>query len=199
MQGKSRLFSYLVFGLIVGLFMGCSTGPSFQDDSAYRATEREIQRTGAELAITGADISAGVDQIDQQASRVTEGLASIEAGITASSMGVDEKGIVLRQVAVTQGDAGILSEQVKTLHGDVDRLNAQLAHQRELGAALSEEHYKREAEGAKVKSELEEAHVKLAKTTGQRNLYLAIMIALAVGILAFIAIKVLRFLRVIPV
>jgi uncharacterized protein HemX len=78
-------------------------------------------------------------------------------------------------------------------------LNVQLARQREINAALSGEHDKREAAGAEVKEELTETKEKLAKAGGQRNLFLAIMIALALAIVGFIVIRVLRFLRIIPV
>jgi hypothetical protein len=196
-QRKSALFFVITFlGLL--LIMGCRSGPVYTADAEYRDIERESQQAGTALAITGAEIALGVDQIDQRAARVAEGLAGIEAAISGSSLADEEKGSLLRQVTIAQGEAGLLSNQVTVLHSDAERLNAQLARQRVLEAVLSEEHGRREAAAAGVQSELEETRLKLEKTAGQRNLYLVIMIILAVGILGFIAVKVLRFLRVIP-
>jgi hypothetical protein len=82
--------------------------------------------------------------------------------------------------------------------GDVERLKSQLARQRETEAALSAEHDKREAEGARVQAELAGVKESLAKTRGQRNTLAVLAVSLALAILAYIAIKVMRFFRVIP-
>ncbi|MDR1410641.1 MAG: hypothetical protein LBI91_00380, partial [Spirochaetaceae bacterium] len=78
-------------------------------------------------------------------------------------------------------------------------LNARLERQREIGAALSEEHDRREAEAAALGAELAATREKLAKTAGQRNLFLVILIALGLAAAGYAVFRALRFLRVIPV
>ncbi|MDR0586031.1 MAG: hypothetical protein LBG26_02205 [Treponema sp.] len=187
-------------GCLVALFcVGCHTGPSFHDDSEYRSVERDAKQAGTEIAITGTAIAADVDLVDEQAGRIVKELAGVETAISGSGLGEVEKSALLRQVSVAQAEAGVLAEQAAVTRVDVERLNVQLARQREINAALSGEHDKREAAGAEVKEELTETKEKLAKAGGQRNLFLAIMIALALAIVGFIVIRVLRFLRIIPV
>ena len=179
--------------------MGCHSGPAFTGDTAYRAIEREADRNSASLAVTGAGIAAGVERIDGHAERVELELDNLETAIRDSGLADTEKSALLRQAAAAQGETTALRGEVGILRGDTGRLNEQLAEQRNIAAAFSEEHDKREAAGAAVKAELADTKEKLAKAGGQRNLFLAIMIALALAIVGFIVIRVLRFLRIIPV
>jgi hypothetical protein len=91
-----------------------------------------------------------------------------------------------------------MSCQIAVLRSDAIRLNDQLAEQRAISSSLSAEHDNREAAASAVKAELEGKKEELAKVKGQRNLFLAIIIALGIGILGYIAFRVLRFLRIIP-
>jgi chromosome segregation ATPase len=193
------LFFAAVIIFNFGLYMGCHSGPSFHDDTAYRAIEREADRNSVELAITGADIAAEVERIDRQADRITGELAGIGTAIGNSGLADTEKGDLLRRVSAAQNEAGILRGQVETLQGDVDRLNLQLVRQRDIEAALSEEHGRREVAGAEVKEDLAATKEKLAKVSGQRNLAVAIAAALALAIIGVVVIRVLRFFRIIPV
>ncbi|MDR2797275.1 MAG: hypothetical protein LBB80_02935 [Treponema sp.] len=52
---------------------------------------------------------------------------------------------------------------------------------------------------AAVKAELEGTKEELAKVKKQRNLYLATLIAVCIGVFDYIAFRVLRFFRIIPV
>jgi hypothetical protein len=179
--------------------MGCLSGPAFTDDTAYRAVEREADRNSVELAITGADIAAGVDRIDGHATRIVGELSGVETAISGSSLGEAGKSTLLHQVSVAQAEASALVEQVVNTRADVEQLNVQLARQREINAALSEEHGKRESAGAEVKEALAATKEKLAEVSGQRNLAVVIAAALALAIIGYVVIRVLRFLRIIPV
>jgi chromosome segregation ATPase len=198
-QRKPGLFFVAVVFLGTGLYMGCHTGPAFYDDSSYRAIEREADRNSAELAITGADIAVRAERIDNHAERVKSELDSLGAVIGGSGLTDPEKGALLRQVAVAQNENAALQGEVGTLREDAGRLNAQLAEEREIRAALSDEHDRREAAVAEVKEDLAVAKEKLAKVSGQRNLAMAIAAALALAVIGYIVIRVLRFFRVIPV
>jgi chromosome segregation ATPase len=179
--------------------MGCHSGPVFTDDAAYRAIEREADRNDAELAVTGADIAAGVERVDGRAERIQTGLENLEAAIGGSTLGDAEKSTLLGQVAIAREEAATMRGEIGVLREDAGRLNTRLAEQRDINAALSEEHGRREAAAAAVKEDLTVAKEKLAKVSGQRNLAVAIAAALALAIIGYIVIRVLRFLRVIPV
>jgi chromosome segregation ATPase len=198
-QRKQGLFFYSVCWLACGLYMGCHSGPVYTDDSAYRAIERESQRRDTELAVTGSNIAAGVDQIDRQAGRIVEELSDVETAISGSSLGEAEKNALLRQVSVAQAEAGELTEQVTSTRADVEQLNVQLAQQREINTELSAEHNRREAAAAVIMGELVDTREKLVRVSGQRNVAMVITVALALAIIGFIVIRVLRFLRIIPV
>ncbi|MHB9292512.1 hypothetical protein Holit_01610 [Hollandina sp. SP2] len=109
-----------------------------------------------------------------------------------------EKEALLHQVTEVQEAAVALSLEANILRKDAGRLNDQLAEQRELNAALSVEHDKREVAGAAVEEELEGMKEELAKVKGQRNLCLVILIAIFIGALGYIGFRVLRLLRIIP-
>jgi hypothetical protein len=149
--------------------------------------------------VTGAEIAAGVGRIGRQADRTAEELSGLEGMIRGSSLGEADKSALLRHVSAAQAEAGVLAGEVARTGTDVERLNAQLARQREISAALSEEHDRREADGAAVKEELAVTKEKLAKTAGQRDLAIAVAAALALGVIGYAAIRVLRFLKIIPV
>jgi Skp family chaperone for outer membrane proteins len=98
---------------------------------------------------------------------------------------MEEGAALAGQAAATMADAGLLASQ--------------LGRQREISAALSAEHDRRDAEAAALEAELADTRERLAKTAGQRNLFLAVIIALGLAVAGYAAIRVLRFLRVIPV
>jgi chromosome segregation ATPase len=198
-QGKQNLFNYFFVFFVALFFLGCRSGPSISDDSAYRAIERDADRNSADLAITGANIAARAERIDTQAERVAAELDSLGAAISGSTLGDPEKGALLGRVAAAQDEAAALHGEAGRLREDAGRLSAQLAEQRNINAALSEEHDRREAASAEVKEDLAVTKEKLAKVSGQRNLAVAIATALALAIIGYIVIRVLRFLRVIPV
>jgi chromosome segregation ATPase len=197
-QRKSGLFFLVVVFLSAGLYLGCHSGPSYHDDSGYRAIEREADRNNVELTVTGVDIAADVERLDSHAERVKSELDGLGVVILDSNLEDAEKSALFHQVAVAQREAEALRDEVGILREDAGRLNAQLAEQREISAALSDKHDKREAAGAEVKAELAVTKEKLVKVSGQRNLAVAVAIALALAIIGFIVIRVLRFLRIIP-
>jgi hypothetical protein len=185
--------SYYLAGYLVVLFcVGCHTGPSFRDDTAYRAIERESDRNSAGLAVTGAGIAAGVERVDGHAERVQTSLENLTTMIDNSGLEDAEKSALLRQAVVAQEEAAALRGEVGILREDTGRLNAQLAEQREISAALSAEHDKQEAAASAVRIELEATKEELAEVKGQRNTFLAILITAGVVVVLFIVFKVLR-------
>jgi septal ring factor EnvC (AmiA/AmiB activator) len=197
-QRKARLSYYFACWFIAGLCLGCHSGPVFTDD-AYRAIEREADRNISALAVTGADIAAGVGRIDDRAARVQSELNSLETAIGESGVPEGGKSALLLHASIAREETAALTREVSVLRQDTGRLNEQLAEQREIAAALSEEHDRRETAGAEAKEDLAVTKEKLAKVSGQRNLAVVIAAALALAIIGYIVIRVLRFLRVIPV
>ena len=199
MQRKPRLFFIVLAWLACGLLAGCHSGPVFTDDAAYRAIERKADRNSASLAVTGTGIAAGAERIDGHAERVEVELDTLEAAIRDSGLADTEKEPLLYRVAVVQEENTALRGEVGILREDAGRLNAQLAEQRKIDAALSEEHDKRETAAAVVQIELEGTKEELAAAKGRCNLYLVILIAVGIAVLGYAAFRVLRFLRGIPV
>jgi hypothetical protein len=179
--------------LCVLLVAGCQSRPIIIDDAPYRSIERQVHQTSTSLAIIGADIAAGVDRIDHQAARVISGVDGLGAAIGGSGLDDTGKEALLHQVAGVQREADTLMDQVAVLRKDAGRLNDQLAEQRELNTALQVEHDRREAAAATVQREVEAT---LAKVKGQCNLYLAILLAVGIGVLGYIALRVFRILLV---
>jgi chromosome segregation ATPase len=198
-QRKSGLFFVIVIFLSAGFYLRCHTGPPYQEDSDYRAIERDADRNRINLALTGTDLADGVERIDRQTARIKSELEGLGVAIDGSGLEDSEKETLLTHVAVVQKETAALRCEVITLRKAAERLNNQLAEQREISATLSVEYDRREAAGTEVKVELEGTKEELAKVRGQRNLYLAIFIAVCLGILGYIAFRVLRFLRIIPV
>jgi hypothetical protein len=86
---------------------------------------------------------------------------------------------------------------------ETEKLNQQLAGERETTRRQGDIFEQREAawQTAVSERETENAVLKVdnAKLTGQRNMTFVIAIALALVIVGYIVIRVLRFLRIIPV
>jgi hypothetical protein len=179
--------------------VGCAAGPSYRGDESYRAIERKADRNSAELAVTGAAIAAGAERIEGHAERVVSELDGLEAAIGGSSLGDAEKGPLLLRADAAQAEAAALAVEAAALRKNAALLNGQLAEERKIRAALSQEHDRREAATAEAKENLAVAKEKLAKVSGQRNLAVLIAAALALAIIGHIVIRALRFLRIIPV
>jgi chromosome segregation ATPase len=196
---NSRVLVAVAGVLALGFCVGCAAGPSYRGDTNYRAIERDADRNSAGLSATGAAIATDVERIAGHAARVVSELGGLEAAILDSSLGATEKGPLLLRAETAKEEATALASEVATLRENAGRLNDQLVEEREINAALSREHDKREAAAAEVKKDLAVAREKLAKVSGQRNLAVVIAAALALAIIGYIVIRVLRFLRVIPV
>jgi hypothetical protein len=146
------------------------------------------------LAVTGAAIAADAERIEAHAARVVSELDGLEAAIVGSSLGNAEKGTLLLRAATAQAEAAALAGEVVALRKDAALLNGQLAKEREINAALSAEHDRREAAGAAAWEELEGVKGQLAKARRQLSLCATLLVA-ALGWLVF---RLLRLLRVIP-
>jgi hypothetical protein len=129
-QGKSHLYFIALAWLACGLYMGCHSGPSFTDDTAYRAIEREADRNSTELALTGADIAAHVERIDDRAARVQSELINLKTGIGESTLPGDEKSALLLHTSRAREESGALIQEVSQLRENTRRLNDQLVEQR---------------------------------------------------------------------
>jgi hypothetical protein len=186
---KKRDWLNLVFCIAVFLG-GCTTmgTPITPPPGAleYREVQSEIQRQQVELAITGTTIEA--DSRD-----IVEGLTSVE---TALAVPEYDRDALLNQVRGLR----VVAEKHQT---DAENLNWQLGRERESNSRLGAIFDEREEMWQKALSErdAENATLKIAnaKITGQRNLAFVIAIALAVVIIGYVVIRVLRLLRIIPV
>jgi hypothetical protein len=175
--------------------MGCHSGPVFADDSTYRTIEREADRAGTELAMTGAKIITLAVDISDRAAGIDAGLASLGQAIEAGDDGpalLDKLAAARREVLELTGEAAALQETAV-------RLDAQLAEQRLLSAALSAEHDRREVEAAGIAGELAGARLEEEKWRRKASIRMVVVVALVVAIAGYIAFRVLRFLRIIPV
>ena len=179
--------------------MGCHSGPVRRDDADYRAIERDADRNLSALAVTGADISAGAVRIDDLAARVQSELDGLGTAAGESTLPEGEKSALLRHASRAREEAGALVREVSVLRKNAELLNGQLTEQRGINAALSVEHDKREAAGAAVQIELERTKEELAAVKGRLLVCAAMLIAVGIAVIGYIAFRVLRFLRVIPV
>jgi septal ring factor EnvC (AmiA/AmiB activator) len=189
------LFFAVVIILYLGLSLGCHSGPSFNNDSGYRAIEREADRNSVDLAVTGAEIAARVERIDRQENRVRSTLDSLEAALEGADIAAPEKDTLYQRLIAVRAEDEALSGEIQWLREDAGRLNGQLAEQREINAAMAEEHDRREAAGAAVKEEIAVTKEQLIKVNGQRNLAVVIAAALALAVIGYIAIRVRRSIR----
>jgi hypothetical protein len=136
--------------------MGCHSRPAFTDDGAYRAIEREADRNDAGLAATAADIASGIERIDGWAERVQSELDNLETAVRDSALADTEKETLLRRIAAAQEENAALRGEAGRLRGDSGSLTALLAEEREIRAALSEEHGRREAAAVERETALAE-------------------------------------------
>jgi hypothetical protein len=86
---------------------------------------------------------------------------------------------------------------------ETEKLNRQLAGEREITRRQGERFDEREAAWQRAAAEREAENAALQvenkKIAGQRNLYLAILIAVCLMALGYIAFRVMRVLRIIPI
>jgi hypothetical protein len=152
----------------------------------YRETQAKIQDRQTELAVTGVKIEEGSRDI-------ADGLAAVE---TALSLPDYDREDLLNQVR----DLRVVAEKHQA---DTETLNRQLAAGREATRRQGDLFDQHEEAWQKAVSERESENAALkidnAKITGQRNLLRVISIALALVIIGYVIIRVLRFLRIIPV
>jgi hypothetical protein len=184
MCGKAVLIALAV------LFSGCTTmRPAVSPvpgASEYRETQAEIRQQQAELAITGAKVGEGSQEIVGE-------ITSIEIALADPDY---DREILINQVH----DLRIMAEKHQA---DTETLNRQLAEERETGNRLETIFNEREETWQKALSERETENTALKlenkKIASQRNTLLAIVLTAAGIILVIIAVKVLRALKIIPI
>ena len=156
----------------------------------YRETQADLRQQQAELAVTG-------QKIEDQGRGLVADLTRLEESIAGAA---PEAGEAERQDWLRQAQA--LREQAETHQADIEGLNRQLAEERETARkqdrkfneyefAVTGQFSERDAENAQLR--VENKAVKW-----QRNTLLAIVITAVVLVVLIIAIKVLRFFKVIP-
>jgi hypothetical protein len=173
---------------------GCTTlrpvMPPVPEALEYRQARAEIQHRQAELAVTGERAAEGSRSI-------AEGIARLEESVASASpdFGEAEREDWLRQIRE-------LRPAARDHQAETEKLNRQLAGERETTRRQGEIFDEREAAWQRAASEREAENAALRvenkKIAGQRNLYLAILIAVCLGVLGYTALRVLRFLRIIP-
>jgi hypothetical protein len=152
----------------------------------YRETQAGIQRQQAELAVTGT-------KIENDSRDIVEGIAAIESTI-----------------AVPDYDRDMLANQVHELRviaekhqADTETLNQQLADEREASSRLGAIFNEREEAWQQALSNREAENAALIAENkalkGQSVARLTITITLAAAWVLFIAYKVCRFLKIIPI
>ena len=159
--------------------------------SEYREAQAEIRQQQTELAITGTKIEA-------ESRGITGDIARLEESIAAAPPDFGETD---RLAWLSQAQA--LRERAEDHQADAERLNRQLAEEREMTRHQGELFDKQEEAWQRALSEREAENTALRvenkKITGQRNMTLVIAVSLALAIIGFIVIRILRFLRIIPV
>jgi hypothetical protein len=185
MKGRALLVA------LASLWMGaCTTlrpaAPTIPDASEYRKTQAEIHHQQAELAITGG--------------KIEEGSWDIIKGIDSLEMFLVEPNYDREQIINQVRELRSLAEGHQA---EAEKLNHQLAGERETTCLQGELFDEREAAWQRSVSEREAENAALRvenkKIAGQRNLYLAILIAVCLMALGYIAFRVMRVLRVIPI
>jgi chromosome segregation ATPase len=180
----------ILFIASCALFLSCKTTrgavtPS-KEAFEYRDIQSEIQRQQTDIAMTG-------ERIKEGAKGIVEGIADLETAIAAAP---DSAEILLPKVQSVRIDAESLQIQVETL-------NAQLVQERETtieqNTKFSEYEKKQNELTTAMDGEITALKIENKEVKGQRNTLLAIVIT-AISIIAiFLAVKVLRMLRIISI
>jgi hypothetical protein len=193
MNKKTRQ-AILFFGALI-VFIGCTTTvksvASPPGALEYREAQAEIRQQQAELAVTGVKIAEGSQSI-------TEGILRLEESIAHAPQDPGEADR-LNWLSQVQG----LRARAEEHQAETERLNRQLAEERETTRRQVEIFEQRESAWQTAVSDRDTENTALkidnAKISGQRNMTFVIAIALALVIVGYIVIRVLRFLRIIPV
>ena len=191
MSGRAVLITLAVLWL-----GGCTTmrptAPSPSPIAAeYREAQAEIRQQQTELAITGTKIEA-------ESRGIAGDIARLEESIAAAP---PEFGETDRLAWLSQAQA--LRARAEGHQAETEKLNRQLAGERETARRQGELFDRQEDAWQRALSEREAENAALRveskKITGQRNMTLVIAIALALAIIGYAVIRILRFLRIIPV
>jgi hypothetical protein len=188
MMGKIILIA------LAALWCGCSTirpAPSPVPGALeYRETQAEIRQQQAELAVTGVKLAEG-------SQGMTEGIIRLEESIVRAPQ---DPGEADRLNWLHQ--ARELRARAEEHQGETEKLNQQLAEERETTRRQGEIFDQREEawQTAVSDREAENAALKMdnQKLAGQRNTFLAILLTAAGIILIIIVVKVIRVLKIIP-
>jgi peptidoglycan hydrolase CwlO-like protein len=145
--------------------------------------------------MTGAEIITRAGGISDRAAKIDAGLANLGQAIEAG----DDRPALLDKQAAARGEVLELTGEAAALQETAARLNAQIEERRLLSAALSAEHDRREMEAAGIAGELSDARLEEERWRRKAAVRLAVVVVLAAAIAGYIAFRVLRFLRIIPV
>jgi chromosome segregation ATPase len=185
MKGRALLAA------LAALWMGaCTTlrpaAPPIPDASEYREVRAEINQQQTELAVTG-------ERIEEGSRTLLEGLEALETALADPNYDQEKAAVQVKELRSTAEE-----HQAET-----ERINRLLAEERETTRRQGEIFDRREEAWQQAVSDREAENAALRvenkKFAGQRNLYLAILIAVCLGVLGCIAFRVMRVLRIIPV
>jgi hypothetical protein len=159
--------------------------------AAYREAQAELRQQQTELAITGAKIEA-------ESRGIAGDIVMLEESIAAAPPDFGEAD---RLAWFSQAQA--LRERAEGHQAETEKLNRQLAGERETARRQGELFDKQEETWQRALSEREAENTALRvegkKIAGQRNRALAIAIALAAAWVIFMVYKVCRFFKIIPI
>ncbi|MDR2078972.1 MAG: hypothetical protein LBP74_04530 [Treponema sp.] len=181
---------------VLAAIMGCtstraSVPPPSPIAAEYRETQAEVQQQQAELAITGTKIEA-------ESRAIAGDIAKLEASIAAAP---PDFGEAERLAWLSQAQA--LRERAEGHQAEAEKLNRQLAEEREINGRMTRQFNEYEVVQLEAlterDTEISALKIENKAVKGQRNLYLAMFIALCLGVLGYIAFRVFRFLRIIPI
>ncbi|GHV91988.1 hypothetical protein AGMMS50268_24910 [Spirochaetia bacterium] len=180
--------------LIAILFAGCVTAPVTPPPdhlgAEYRVIQENLTQKQTDLAITGT-------VIEQESKGIVQDIADLQTSLTSvTPENWDaEKLNLTAQVLNLQGRA--IAQQERA-----EMLNMQLAAERETNTLLNRKFNEYDFAHNQVLSDRETEITRLKvenkSVKGQRNTLLAIVIGIAVIVIAAVAVKVMRVMRVIP-
>jgi hypothetical protein len=164
--------------------------PPNETASEYRDIQGEIQRQQTDLAITGV-------KVEEESRGMVGDIENLETSISSAAPDYGETDRLnwLRQVQD-------LRKRAEGHQADAEKMNRQLAEEREAYSKLSHKFDEYEAVQDNALSERDTENAQLwvenKAVKGQRNTLLAIVITAVSAIVLIIAVKILRVLKVIP-
>jgi chromosome condensin MukBEF ATPase and DNA-binding subunit MukB len=185
----------IALSLAVIILGGCASiraaqPPPKETESEYRDIQNDLQRQQTDIAITGI-------KVEEESLGIVGDIARLEESISTANQDYGEIDRLnwLRQVQD-------LREKAEGHQADIEKMNRQLAEEREVYSRLTHKFDEYETSQNKALSERDTENAQLRVENkavyGQRNTLLAIMITAVSVIVLFVVFKILRAFKVIP-